>query len=90
MTVTVRHWRFEDGKFRTENYGNRRTIPMDPIPRGWYCWVYADDQDNFIEWMGKHCPGSDCTFRFNSGDPMIQVYIAEDAEATLFTLRWMG
>ena len=84
--TSVHHWRFEDGK-TCPNPGN--TFPLDPPPRGWYCWVYPEDYDSFYDWMGKNCPTTECTNRFNSGDPMITVYIKDDKEATLFQLRWM-
>jgi hypothetical protein len=87
--TTVHHWRFEDGKTCPNP-----TIPegkgrLDPPPRGWYCWVYAEDNDKFHAWMAKNCPTAECTNRFNSGDPMTTVYIKEDREATLFQLRWL-
>jgi hypothetical protein len=87
MAVKIKHWRFEDGE----------TIPNpdskwkpEASPRGWYCWVYANNHQEFMDWMNKHCPSSDCTFRFNSGDPMVQTYIKEDKEATLFQLKWQN
>jgi hypothetical protein len=83
---TIHHWRFEDGK-KVPNPESQ--FPMDPPPRGWYCWVYTDDWDEFLSWMAKNCPAADCAQRFNSGDPMITVYIKEDREATLFQLRWL-
>jgi hypothetical protein len=84
--TSVHHWRFEDGK-NVPNLGSQ--WEMDPSPRGWYCWVYPDDYDEFEFWMAKNCPTADCVRRFNSGDPMITVYIREDKEATLFQLRWL-
>jgi hypothetical protein len=86
MTVQVRHWRFETGD-REDSVGN--LWKHDPIPRGWYCWVYPKDGCDFDDWMTKNCPSADVTFRFNSGDPMYTVYIKDDEEATLFGLRWM-
>jgi hypothetical protein len=82
----VQHWRFEDGK-TCSNPDSR--WPADPLPRGWYCWVYAADSMEFKEWMIRMCPTADCTHRFNSGDPMTTVYISDDKEAMLFQLRWM-
>jgi hypothetical protein len=84
--TTVHHWRFEDGA-TVPNPGPKWL--MDPPPRGWYCWAYPEDYDEFESWMAKNCPTADCTRRFNSGDPMITVYIKEDREATLFQLRWL-
>lgn len=85
-TTRVNHWRFEDGK-TCPNPGSM--FPADPPPRGWYCWVYPADDQEFVEWMTKMCPTADCTHRFNSGDPMYTVNISDDKEATLFQLRWL-
>ena len=86
MKLSVQHWRFEDGD-TCPNPGSQ--WPMEASPRGWYCWVYADDQKVFMDWMKKNCPTADCTHRFNSGDPMTTIYIKEDQEAVLFQLKWM-
>jgi hypothetical protein len=86
QTTSVHHWRFEDGT-REDSVGN--LWKHDPMPRGWYCWVYPKDNCDFDDWMTKNCPSADVTFRFNSGDPMYTVYIKDDNEATLFGLRWM-
>jgi hypothetical protein len=84
--MVIHHWRFEDG-LTIPNPDSK--WPLDPPPRGWYCWVYTDDNDVFQEWMNRMCPTADCTRRFNSGDPMTTVYISKDSEATAFQLRWM-
>jgi uncharacterized protein YndB with AHSA1/START domain len=84
--TTIHHWRFEDGG-TSPNPGG--IIEIDPPPRGWYCWVYPKDNEEFEAWMKKNCPTADCTRRFNSGDPMTTVYIREDREATLFQLKWL-
>ena len=85
MKTVVNHWRFENG-----------IDPINPgslwpsiVPRGWYCWVYAANDEEFRDWMSKMCPGADLTYRFNSGDPMHTVFISSDSEATLFKLRWL-
>jgi hypothetical protein len=84
--TTVHHWRFEDGK-TIPNPDSK--FPIDPPLRGWYCWVYTEDNDLFESWMSKNCPTADCTRRFNSGDPMSTVYIKDDKEATIFQLKWI-
>jgi hypothetical protein len=84
--TVIHHWRFEDG-LTCPNPGS--PYPIDPPPRGWYCWVYTNDNDEFEEWMSRMCPTADYTRRFNSGNPMTTVYISDDKEATLFQLRWM-
>ena len=86
MKTSVHHWRFETGD-REDSVGD--LWKHDPMPRGWYCWVYPKDGVDFDDWMKKNCPTADVTFRFNSGDPMYTVYIKDDEEATLFGLRWM-
>jgi hypothetical protein len=84
--TTVHHWRFEDG---VTPVSPPCQWPVDPPLRGWYCWVYPEDYDAFESWMTKNCSTADCTRRFNSGDPMITVYIKDDKEATLFQLKWL-
>jgi len=86
VKASVHHWRFEDGD-TSPNPGN--PFPLDPAPRGWYCWVYPEDDQGFEEWMRRTCPTADICHRFNSGDPMWTVYIQDDTEATVFQLMWM-
>jgi hypothetical protein len=86
VKTSVHHWRFEDGKTVPNT---NPMFPMEPLPRGWYCWVYPEDDREFESWMKRTCPTADVTHRFNSGDPMYTVYIKDDTEATLFNLRWM-
>lgn len=84
MNTVVHHWRYEDGLPLAS------VVPKwAPVPPGWYCWVYTDDGRAFEKWMKENCPGADATARFNNGDPMYTVYIANDEEAMLFQLRWM-
>ena len=84
--TVVHHWRFEDG-LTIPNPDSR--WPMEPPPRGWYCWAYPEDNHEFEIWMTRMCPTADFTPRFNSGDPMWTVTITDDKEATVFQLRWM-
>ena len=92
-TVTkaaVHHWRFETGEPR--EVAVSVVYPdgmMESLPRGWYCWVYTEDDSAFTDWMIINCPTADVTHRFNSGDPMTTVFITCDQEATLFILRWL-
>jgi hypothetical protein len=89
MKASVHHWRFEDGK-TSPNAGHPiKELILDPPPRGWYCWVYPEDDFAFKEWMKRVCPTADMCHRFNSGDPMWTVYINDDVEATVFQLMWM-
>ena len=86
----VHHWRFEDGVARSIVEGRGRARRLDSPERGWYCWVYPESDKIFTDWMEKHCPSAECIHRFNSGDPMYTVYIKEDKEATLFTMKWIS
>lgn len=92
MKVSVHHWRFEDGK-TCPNPGSQ--WPMDPPSRGWYCWAYpysddatSKDFDEFERWLDENCPSAEYTRRFNSGDPMVTIYITDQADAALFRLTW--
>lgn len=84
----IRHWRFEDGMTCPNPGLPEGQGRLDPPSRGWYCWVYPNIDKDFTDWMQKNCPTADVTHRFNSGDPMYTVYIKEDAEATIFQLKW--
>lgn len=86
LRVSIHHWRFEDGN-TCPNPGSQ--WQLEPPPRGWYCWVYPDNTKEFLAWMDKNCPTADCTPRFNSGDPMVTVFITDDKESTLFQLKWL-
>lgn len=80
--TTVHYWRFNDGEPRDNPI-------MEPQPRGWRCWVYPEDDNEFDQWMAENCPTADNTHRFNNGNPMHTVYISDDAEAMIFALRWL-
>jgi hypothetical protein len=83
--TSVHHWRYEDG-VEPVNPGNQFGELV--LPQGWYCWVYPKDDSEFYEWMTRTCPTADICHRFNSGDPMWTVYIADEKEAAMFTLMW--
>jgi len=84
MTTRVLHWRFENGVDPINPGSQWPSIPE----RGWYCWVYPEDDRVFEDWMEANCPMAECTHRFNSGDPMYTVYIADEQECMIFKLRW--
>jgi hypothetical protein len=86
MKVSVHYWRFEDG---SGSGRSESSYPPDPLPRGWYCWAYTRDHEDFEEWMDRFCPTAEHTRRFNNGNPMHTVYIADDQEATVFQLKWL-
>jgi hypothetical protein len=90
--VSVHHWRYEDG-WRDIPYvllkdKNKPGREFTPEIVGWHCWVYCNDHYEFIYWMEEHCPGADCTPRFNSGDPMVTVRIINKDEAAFFMLNF--
>lgn len=89
MKTTVHHWRYEDG-WRTVPAFLRKDKNVEKEFEeyivGWHCWVYCDDHGAFCDWMKEHCPGADCTPRFNSGNPMITVHIKDRDEAAYFML----
>jgi hypothetical protein len=90
MHVSVQHWRYEDGK--PEWVGKTKIYPTgyrDPVPAGWYCWAYPNNDREFEKWMKTNCPTSDFQHRFNGGDPMYTVQIKNDQEAVIFKLQWM-
>lgn len=90
----VQNWRYDDGWYDIpvvlrEKYGGQEKEFREELI-GWHCWVYAGDDAEFNDWMEKNMKGSfDCTFRFNSGDPMHTVTIKDNEDATLFKLTWM-
>lgn len=91
MNTTIHHWRYEDG-WRTVPAFLRKDKDVEKEFEeyivGWHCWVYCNDHHAFLEWMKEHCPGADCTPRFNSGDPMITVHIKDRNEAAYFMLHY--
>ena len=89
MKTTIHHWRFEDGWHTIPAFLVKKGQPETEFNEnivGWHCWVYCDDHHAFLDWMAEHCPTSDCTPRFNSGDPMITVHIKDRDEAAYFML----
>jgi hypothetical protein len=92
----IQYWRYSDGlpeKYEgiptviskiTHPNGYRETAPV-----GWHGEVFIDGlHAEFLQWMTKHCPTADCTPRFNSGNPMVQVHFTDESEAMFFTLSW--
>jgi hypothetical protein len=83
--TTVHHWQFHNG-IDPVNPGSQ--WPLVPT-RGWTCWVYTSDRAEFEHWMQENCPDSECSYKFNSGNPMYTVRINDDKECMLFKLRWL-
>lgn len=84
----IHHWRFEDGETSPNAGHPNPELVMDPPPRGWYCWMYPSNDEEFSSWMTQCCPTAEITHRFNSGDPMWTIYISDENEAVLFKLKW--
>lgn len=93
--VKVLNWRYEDGWFENPEWLRGKPGFMEDKEfrkeiQGWHGHVYTDDGEKFEKWMRRNMKGKyDCTFRFNSGNPMITVLIKNDEDATLFKLTWM-
>jgi len=88
-TTKVHNWRFETGE--PEQVEKSIIYPdgvREGAPRGWYCWVYPENDAEYEEWMAENCPTADVIHRFNSGDPMYTTYITDQSEALLFALRF--
>jgi len=87
------YWRYHDGWVHVPNalrkvYENSQRF--DPDIKGWHCHFYTKENYEFEDWIKENIKGrSDCTLRFNDGDPMYTVYIAEDEDAVLFKLKWL-
>lgn len=91
QTISVHHWRFEDGWHLKPAIllrpGESESEFREEVV-GWHCWIYCNDHHEFLNWMTEHCPGADCTPRFNSGDPMVTVHITNKDEAAYFMLNF--
>ncbi|HEY6435441.1 MAG TPA: hypothetical protein VIY47_02545 [Ignavibacteriaceae bacterium] len=95
MGIVVKNWRYEDGM---RDIPEALLNPLGPTTntrffdkdlQGWHCRVFGADKD-FEKWMKRNMKGKhDCTFRFNSGNPMHSIWIKEDQDATLFKLTWV-
>lgn len=89
IVTHISYWKFETGE--DEYVGKNIICPTgyrEGLPKGWYCWVYSDDTYGFVDWMKLHCPTADATPRFNSGNPMVTVFIPSDKEASMFALSF--
>jgi len=80
MKVHIRYWQYDDGYSQITVFDKTRV--------GWFCWVYTDDDAEFVIWMATNCPSADCSSRFNSGDPIFTVLIRDKDEAAYFRLTF--
>jgi hypothetical protein len=91
--VQIFNWRYEDGwsdisPFFMTPGGPVKEFREDMV--GWFCHAYTDNHWEFEKWMKANmCGKYDATQRFNSGNPMITVWIADDQDASIFKLRWV-
>jgi hypothetical protein len=95
LRAIVRHWHYADGwknvlaVLQDENKIPTSGTYFDKDVVGWHCHVYTDD-DEFEKWMKENMKGEyDCTFRFNSGNPILAIHIKDDEDASLFKLKWL-
>ncbi len=92
-SVKVFNWRYSDGWGDVPAVLRRRGRPDREFHEdmiGWFCHVYTDDHNEFLDWMEANMRGEyDATSRFNSGNPMITIQIVDDKDASLFKLRWI-
>jgi len=85
----VSYWKHNDG-WHVYYMRGKEIKEFHESAIGWSCWVYPEDNLDLEKWMKENMTGDfDCTFRFNSGDPMYTVFIKSDQDATAFKLRWM-
>jgi len=82
MNVNIRYWQYDNGLSEVTTFDKTRV--------GWFCWVYTDDNAEFVIWMGTNCPTAYFTSCFNSGDPMFTVLIRDKDEAAYFKLTFGG
>jgi hypothetical protein len=90
----VNHWRYDTGwHIIPEVFRKHEDDPITEYREemaGWHCWVYPGDDIEFTNWMHDNMKEVyECSFRFNSGDPMFTVLIKDDEDASLFKLRWV-
>jgi hypothetical protein len=86
MKIKVCYWDYSDG------YGRHN---IDPLffceeDKGWSCWVYTDDNYEFLDWMSSNMKYEySAVPRYNSGDPMLTVKITNAEDASLFKLMFV-
>lgn len=91
----VNHWRYDNGWHNIpgilknlDNTRSEKEFLEESV--GWHCWFYEADDIDISKWMSENMTGEyDCSFRFNSGDPMHTILIKSDMDATLFKLTWI-
>ena len=83
-------WEYHDGApyyMETINQWSERMRPC------WRCsaWTYDDKPlQQIADWLTENSGGTDweTIYRFNSGNPFLQVMIYDDQLAMAFRLRW--
>jgi hypothetical protein len=92
LSITVKQWRYESGEPEKVRGYLLRLHPggyREGPPKGWYCWVFTNNNKHFETWMTKYCPKAVVIHRYNSGDPMYTVYITSKKEAVRFQDTWI-
>lgn len=89
--LTVVHWRYDNG--------HREPPPLlkhagwqDPEfiveSVGWHCHLVTNDGQEFTKWMTLHFPDIETIYRFNSGNPYIEVHFINREDAIFFMLHF--
>jgi len=83
----IRHWQYDDGLPQYMAVIDQWTDAREPC---WQChWQPSVGEDPVKWWLDDNCLGPyDTTFRFNSGDPYVQIRIYREEDAIAFKLRW--
>ncbi len=91
-STLVHNWRYDNGYYEIPTVLRKESGPTKEFRKeyvGWHCWVYPEDNQKFSNWMKENMQGKyDCTYRFNSGDPMWTVFIENAEDATLFKIMF--
>lgn len=92
MASKICYWEYNDGWSTIHQFLRRNEDPARIFNEhmvGWSCWVYTSNIPEFLEWMSANMKYRyDATQRFNGGDVMCTVFIANDEDAALFKLKW--
>lgn len=92
MNISIHHWQYSDGWNKALTRGSLLSYrdEFNEARIGWSCWVYTDENNEFLDWMKNSMKGSySASPKFNSGNPMIIVHIKEDEDASFFKLTWL-
>jgi hypothetical protein len=58
-------------------------------PMGWYIWSYPSDHHELFKWLKDNMTAHyEAIPRYNSGYPMVETFITDEADYTMFKLTW--